>query len=390
MHVLFVPSWYPKNAGDIAGSFFREQAEALSRGGVLAGVLALTPDPIYAKGHKPQRPLQVSKENGLGVVRGSITFLLPLQRWLDVQLSKRRLYHAWETYVANFGRPDVIHAHSLFPGSYFADVLSKKYGVPFIYTEHRTLGHLLTRSRLSKRVAQEIVRAAHSRHAVSKGHAKHLAERFETPDWEYTPNLLPPSSEVEQELTWSEGEAASHYTFGHMSMLVAWKRADMLLEAFARVHEKDPNVRLVIGGPNPEQAGLLDLAESLGISEVVTFLGLVDRSTVADFYGSIDCFVLPSATETMGVVQVEALAAGVPVISTRTWGGETVIEEGDGLLVDIDDVDGLTEAMFHVKDEPESTSDRLNRRERSVRRFGSKAFVDRYRTVYGAAVAAGR
>ena len=88
----------------------------------------------------------------------------------------------------------------------------------------------------------------------------------------------------------------------------------------------------------------------------------------------------------MGVVQIEALASGVPVISTRTWGGETVIGDGDGLLVDIDDHDQLVAAMKTMRNWDETDADRAARRQRTIDRFSRKAFVERYRKVYADAL----
>lgn len=379
-HVLMVPSWYPKGSGDLNGSFFREQAEAMVRAGWKMGVMALEPDPLYVAGHRPQGALELTEENGVGVVRGNITAYLPLQRRINSWLGRKRLFAAFDAYVNRFGKPDVLHAHSLYPGAFFAAEISQRYGIPFVYTEHRTLSHLPARTKLAKATERKVAELARNRLAVSRGHAAHLTKRFGGLAWDYAPNLLPVGFAASSDK--AKARDPKTYTFGHLSNLDPVKRVDRLIDAFAEVHASDKSVRLVIGGSGEEEEALRAQVQRLGLTEVVTLLGNVPRDEAVTFYENLDAFVLPSDSETMGVVQIEALSAGVPVISTRTWGGQTVIEEGDGLLVDIGDQSQLVEAMRKMRAETETSQQREDRHARSVGRFGEDAFVARYAEIY--------
>lgn len=386
-HVLVVPSWYPEDAEDIHGSFFREQAEAIAGAGSRVGVLALSQRPIYEPRNAATTALRIGDEGPLGVVRADIRTYLPMQRWLNTKLSNRALSQAWDAYVERYGKPDVIHAHSLYPGAFYARALSERYGVPYVYTEHRTLSHMPARTVLAQWTERRVASGARSRHAVSKGHARHLEKRFGAGRWVYTPNLLPTLQPRSRERR--ETDTSPHFTFGHLSNLDPVKRVDLLLEAFAELHREDPSVRLVVGGDGEERERLLMLSGDLGISDVVRFTGNVPRDGVMDFYAGIDAFVLPSVTEPMGVVQIEALASGVPVVATRTWGGETVIEDPrDGLLVDIDNKGQLVEAMRVIRDRADGDADRAGRIQRCIERFGREAFVERYCQIYSGAVEA--
>ncbi len=388
-HVLVVPSWYPKNRDDAHGSFFREQAEAMSESGLKMGVLALDQNAVYATRRVAPRGFESRVEDGLAVVRGTLNSYVPLQRSLNTRLARRRLRAAWETYVAKNGTPDVIHAHSLYPGAFLAKALGDMYQIPFVYTEHRTLNHMPVRSKAASVVERRVAAAAASRHGVSEGHARHLSQRFGGLPWVYTPNLLP-SLELRPRND-DQGETGQGFTFGHLSILDPVKRVEMLVEAFAKLRREDDTVRLLIGGAGEESGNVAAQVERLGLNDSVSLLGRLGRDEVASFYADIDAFVLPSATEPMGVVQIEALAAGVPVISTRTWGGETVIQdERDGLLVDIDDAEQLLAAMRALRSAVASSGDRAARAQRCVDRFGTNAFVERYRDIYTFAMRQGQ
>ena len=90
------------------------------------------------------------------------------------------------------------------------------------------------------------------------------------------------------------------------------------------------------------------LAERLGISEQVSWLGMVNPAVAPGLYRNCDAFILTSRAETFGVVYVEALACGKPVIATRCGGPEAFVHEGNGLLVPIGDVPAIASAMVKM------------------------------------------
>lgn len=127
--------------------------------------------------------------------------------------------------------------------------------------------------------------------------------------------------------------------------LVYYKGVEVLLDALART----AGARLVVVGDGPLRRGLRRHAKRLGIASRVLWLGPVADDDLAGAYSGADVFVLPStaATETFGVVQVEAMAAGLPVISTRLGTGvETVTLDGvTGRLVRPGDAGELAGAL---------------------------------------------
>ena len=120
-------------------------------------------------------------------------------------------------------------------------------------------------------------------------------------------------------------------------------------------------------GDGPEMPALRQQAEELGISESVTFTGTYIRSDFAAELLKSDCFVLPSRSETFGIVYAEALATGTPVIATKCGGPEDFVDDTNGLLVPVDDVSALADAMKQMMTEadrydPKSMAEECNRR----------------------------
>lgn len=111
------------------------------------------------------------------------------------------------------------------------------------------------------------------------------------------------------------------------------KNVDFLIRAFAQTQENHPRTRLVLVACGPEADNLKGLAATLGLQERVVFMGPQTGPALVNCYHGADCFVFPSVTETQGLVILEAMAAGLPVIAVNAFGVADMISSGqDGLL----------------------------------------------------------
>ncbi|HET7388481.1 MAG TPA: D-inositol-3-phosphate glycosyltransferase [Nocardioidaceae bacterium] len=136
------------------------------------------------------------------------------------------------------------------------------------------------------------------------------------------------------------------------------KAPDILLRAVPALLERDPGVRerlvvAVVGGPSgtglehPES--LVQLAESLGISDVIRFIPPVAQWTLADWYAAATLVCVPSYNESFGLVAVEAQATGTPVVAAAVGGLTTVVRDGvSGLLVEGHDPGDYARAMQRI------------------------------------------
>jgi glycosyltransferase involved in cell wall biosynthesis len=169
--------------------------------------------------------------------------------------------------------------------------------------------------------------------------------------------------------------------------LVARKGVDRLLEGLATIADRE--WRLEIVGFGPERDPLERRAAELGLSSRVEFLGRVSSDELVAAYRRAACFVLPATlderadTEGLGVVLLEAMSHGVPVVATRRGGIVDIVEDGrTGLLVE-DEPAAIAHAVAAILDDPErgralGTAGRASVRER----FGWDSIVDRLDAVY--------
>ena len=132
------------------------------------------------------------------------------------------------------------------------------------------------------------------------------------------------------------------------------KRIGDLLEAAAFLRPRIPGVRVRIVGKGPEWGDAVRLHGTLGLGETVALLGDVSRDRLAQEYVSADFFCMPSLQESFGIVFLEAMAAGLPVVACRAAAIPEVVEDGvTGLLVPPRDPEGLARALEALIADPE-------------------------------------
>ncbi len=131
--------------------------------------------------------------------------------------------------------------------------------------------------------------------------------------------------------------------------LIPLKGHDLIIRALSRL----PGIGLVIVGDGPERATLESLVHTLGITDRVRFLGLLNQEDLARVYGAADALVLASSREGWPNVLLESMACGTPAVATRVGGIPEIVAEGAaGLMADERTVDGLVSAIDRLFADP--------------------------------------
>lgn len=128
---------------------------------------------------------------------------------------------------------------------------------------------------------------------------------------------------------------------------------DTAIRAFAQVFAKDPSLRLRIAGSGPEESALRTLTQKLAITDAVSFEGRLDRPGIVALYADADAMLNPSTVDNMPNSVLEALACGLPVISTDVGGVPFIVTHGEtALLVPPSDVAAMAQAIEDLKSNP--------------------------------------
>lgn len=348
MHVLIIPSWYPTNPTDVSGCFFREQAQALARYGCKVGVIY----PSLRSLKAPKNLIgpygrQLENDNGVITMRYHGVSLMPgFQRGYVAQWSQIG-ESLFRHYVRLNGKPDIIHAQSMLYGGHLASRLARVADLPYVITEHSSAYARQLLSAFQLKMAKQSVRLASGLFSVSGALAALLSEAFPigNKQWEVMPNFVNSSFLATPLKTDNSLGKKSIFKFCHISLLNSNKAVENLIFAFSRLSTMNQTAVLSIAGIGPEKVPLEELARTLGLDNRVEFLGQLSRSAVLTLLEQSDALVLTSRYETFGVVLIEAMALGKPVIATRCGGPESIVTEKDGFLVPINDIQKLAHAM---------------------------------------------
>jgi glycosyltransferase involved in cell wall biosynthesis len=148
-------------------------------------------------------------------------------------------------------------------------------------------------------------------------------------------------------------ENVSKPIIGTVSRLISQKGVHILIEAFALCLERHPQSSLVIVGDGPSRSELEKKVNALGIGERVLFLGYVGHPMLSSAIGYFDMFVLPTFGEGFGLVLLEAMALGKPIVASRVMSiPEIVLHEETGLLVPPKDPVQLSRAILKLIGDP--------------------------------------
>ena len=145
------------------------------------------------------------------------------------------------------------------------------------------------------------------------------------------------------------GIAPGRPTVAYVGRVAFEKNIDFLLRATALARRSVPDLLLVVTGEGPALKSLKRLARRLRIEDNVLFVGYLDRrSGLVDGYCAADAFVFASRTETQGLVLLEAMALGVPVVSTAVMGTRDILDAGRGALVSPDNEEDFASQMVRL------------------------------------------
>jgi glycosyltransferase involved in cell wall biosynthesis len=140
----------------------------------------------------------------------------------------------------------------------------------------------------------------------------------------------------------------------YVGFLSQRKGVDLLLDAFEQVAAAEPAARLLIAGRGPLMKPMKARVARAGLSERVKFLGFLEPSEIPRLYGNVDAFVLPSLEDTFGVVVVEALAGGVPVVCSKFAGVSSHLVDGqDAFIVNPLETDQLADRITRLLSDPD-------------------------------------
>ena len=262
---------------------------------------------------------------------------------------------------------DIIHVHTPFVAHYLGLKLAKKLSVPCIETYHTFfedyLHHYLPwmpklfARNLARLISKRQCNAVDAIVAPSKPMLDVLRAYGVKVKAEVIPTGLQENSFKEadgQAFRLKYGIALDRPMLLYVGRVAYEKNIDFLLHMTKLLREKCPDILLVVTGEGPAEASLHQLANTLDIQNNVQFIGYLDRNIELNAcYQSADIFVFSSKSETQGLVILEAMAQGTPVVAIAELGTASILIEGKGALIAADNTERFSERVHQLLLNPE-------------------------------------
>lgn len=370
MKVFVVSKGMPTEKYPLNGIFEFDQAKALARVGAEVTMLVID---FRSRSYKRKYGYFIYDKEGIHVVELSLPIGIYRRALPALQ---RLLVKTYKKAVKLYGKPDVIHAH-FYSIAAIASVLRKKYDLPFVITEHSSKlnKNILEISGLDVKLAKKAYQNADKIIAVSSALAKNLKDNFDVAA-DVIHNIVDVSK-----FQYTKRGQKQDFTFISVGNLIKLKRFDLLIAAFAEAFKEDNSVKLKIVGAGPEKDDLQNLVSQCNMSDRIMFLNEVGRDGLMHIYPESDAFVLASQSETFGVVYIEAMATGLPVIATDCGGPSDFVNERNGYLIPINDKKALVEALKKMRDNAFNFN-ALEISETSVRKFSPENIGNALSSLY--------
>lgn len=242
---------------------------------------------------------------------------------------------------------DLIHVHTPFVAHYLGLRLAKRMGVPCVETYHTFfedyMHHYLPvlPKPVLKRVARSLSRRQCNAMNAVVAPSQPMLDALRSYGVHVHAEVIPTGLESQSFVLGDGvgfkqryGIAEDRPVLLFVGRVAHEKNIGFLLRMLVQLKHNRPDVLLVIAGEGPALEGLRHDASALGLQDNVQFIGYLDRNTeLNDCYRAADVFVFSSLTETQGLVLLEAMAQGVPVVAIAEMGTKSILVEGEGALI---------------------------------------------------------
>ncbi len=344
LKVLFVTAWYPGKERPLDGVFVREHAKAVQLYDDLVVLHIAGPDPKLKQSWLMERVVDEDLTEGIPTYR--VWYQPPWLSPISYSIQAWSILQSFRRIVAEGFQPDIIHAHVYYAGAH-AVILGKIYHIPVVVTEHSSAFPRKLLRRLDVWKARFAFQGAHVVMPVSRALQQAIEDYGIKAQFRVIPNV------VDTNLFYPDPASNRKGPLKHLLFVGTLdpshvKGVPYLLYALAELRQQRDDWCLDIMGDGPARTGYEHLVADLELADKVTFHGAQPKKAVADFMRLADIFVLPSVWENLPCVALEAMATGLPIVSTLSGGIPEVVDKQTGRLVPAGDVRQLSTTIAQM------------------------------------------
>ena len=349
MHIVEIPSFFPPYGGE----FCLEQSKALRSLGhevrIISNVqlsVKKSPKDYFTFPYRRRFTEMQGVPVYQSYMRGLPLMIRPnVHRWVKI------VRQMFKEYEKQYGRPDILHAHCAKWAGYAAMLIGKEEGIPYVVTEHLSLM------------------------ALKEEFGEDTASAWQIPllrtVYEHAERVIPVAEEVVDDLSplfgkdyrWTaisnmidvdffsyrrrEDKKNRPFRFVCLGKYVRRKGYDVLFKSFQQVHDQNPQTELYIAGEGTDGNACRQLFCHLSCAPHIHPCGNLDKQAVRELLYKSDALVLATRDETQGLVLLEAMSTGIPVVTTEAVPQNVRIDMGC-FIAPIDDAEAIADKMCEV------------------------------------------
>jgi glycosyltransferase involved in cell wall biosynthesis len=265
---------------------------------------------------------------------------------------------------------------------YAASLIRRKHGVPYIINEHRGRFAVLSKEAeaMLNKTYSPLLEAAYQgagRIVAVSGALQYGIRKYVLEDREL---LVIPNLVDTEFFSLPAPRVQDPFIILSIGRLVHEKGMDLLIEAFDLFAEDHPDTELRIVGEGPLEEALKDMASRSNHPSRITFVGYVSPESIREELHFANVLAVANRIEAFGVVYVEAMATGLPVIATKTGGPESIIPSYAGFLADCESVPSIFVGLQNIHSNYHRYDPKKIRRH-VEKNFSKKAVINSFRNV---------
>lgn len=354
MNIFLIPSWYPESKNYVQGIFIKEQFEALARFYKKDNFIISTNSKYNLPFKKPGSAVRsfwrYKKSQGITqkellsnlfeINNSALTWSEKLKGEITMLIKStlENFLYAKD----KFGNMDLIHSHVSYPAGFIAMELKRRFNIPYVITEHMApfpFKQFVSNGQISKKISDPIINS--NRVIAVSSFLSNQIKSYINIDPVVIPNM------VNENLFFIKDHIRrkDKLKFLTVSSLIESKGIEDLMPGILKSIQKRPDTEFVIAGSGHLENFIIKFIERNNISDRVSLFSNPSREEVIHLFQDCDVFISPSRIESFGIVFIEAMACGKPVIAADSGGPADFVREFNGRLIPVNSPEKICEAI---------------------------------------------
>ena len=359
MRVLVIPTWYPNGEDKLMGVYHKEFTYALNNYGIKADMLFIDRQRLSNPfKYLFMKKKEIDKETNYNVYIYKLLNLSPISFKLGINRYVKKLDYAFKDYLKHNEKPDLIHAHVTVPAGYAACIIGKKYDIPVIVTEHCGNLERFYKNDSLKKYGNFVLK--NSTYSTVSKYMRDIVLKY-TNECYIIPNLVD-TTPFNNDIVRKRNNV---FKLVSVCALREGKRLDIAFKAIKKLKEQNIKIHLDVIGDGFYENYYKQVCDELNLHKEITFLGRKNKFEISEILKKENALLISSELESFGIPGIEAMASGLPIVSTDCLGPTEYINSKVGVICKVNNVDDMADKIKYLIDHYEKYDNNYIRKEAS-------------------------